>query len=259
MSAQVKRKLFEADFHLEAQDKGKQAKLGHRRVDAGALWQRLASKTSVLFEGAKAETVAMRPIYWTEAFPVSAGSISLHLYPDPKALEKWQHKTKKQLSYSDFQKGILLSPGTSVTKVVKTQNVIYLSDEDRQQFRASVVKGELCRPKGRFKQGRRIFVLTPKQELFVAQKFQHMWGRIQHSSLNRGRPVLAAGWMTFDEKGKLTEISNLSGHYPVGPKQVGNILNYLEKEGLDLKELKIVYSPTGHKPDLKVYTEMTRW
>ena len=60
-------------------------------------------------------------------------------------------------------------------------------------------------------------------------------GRFNHTSLTKGRRVLAAGWMKFKDN-SLACINANTGHYKTSSKQFQYLLDYFKKRGLEAKK-----------------------
>ena len=73
------------------------------------------------------------------------------------------------------------------------------------------------------------------QKFYISFKAQP--GKIHHSSLLAGRPILCAGEMLIFQ-GQLRYINNRSGHYQPPPKSLKKVLEFLEKQGVDLKKVR---------------------
>lgn len=63
-------------------------------------------------------------------------------------------------------------------------------------------------------------------------------GRFQHSSFLAGGPITSAGTLVIRD-GQLQKISPMSGHYRIDTKYFKKFVDELEKQGVDLSEVKI--------------------
>jgi hypothetical protein len=103
-------------------------------------------------------------------------------------------------------------------KVVRTEGtagglVIYLNDETRKPYVATVNKGVISGPN--VKNGTLIFVIGPDNKIYAGSKARAARGQLgafNHSSFFSGGPVKAAGTMEV-AGGAIVEVSNESGHY----------------------------------------------
>ena len=76
--------------------------------------------------------------------------------------------------------------------------------------------------------GFEIFAVDAKNEIHMAS---HKIGKYHHSSLLAGGNVAMAGEMKV-EKGKITYLSNKSGHYVPGAEALVQFLHFLDKDGV---------------------------
>ena len=94
--------------------------------------------------------------------------------------------------------------------------------------------------------GKAIFVIDPEGKLWVT--FDQRYGRVHHSSLVAGGPVLAAGELLL-EAGHLLSISNESGHYHPPPESIDVALVILNLMGIDTSQAKrYVIAPKQRLP-----------
>lgn len=202
-------------------------------------------------------TVAMREIYRYEAVPVRLNTLELHLYPKISWIREWDSEASKiYQTYEEFVKSKIINKSA---KQVMKYHVMYFNEQEREQYRAVIEDDKILRCLGKqFENGRYIFLLMPCNSLFISRKFNSHWGRIHHSSFSRGEPVKSAGWLTFDEKGDLSEISNFTGHYPCSYTQVLNLLLYLKPIYKGLDRVKLVFSENG-KADEYTTTTVADW
>lgn len=132
--------------------------------------------------------------------------------------------------------------------------VAYLTGQGRRRFLLTVKKG-LWYQNGKIfdtadaqsahkgGEGKVILVMTSKGEVF-ASKFQER-GRFHHSSFLSGADVAFAGEAKFTN-GRMTFISNLSGHYRPANEIVRQFLDILEFNQIDISS--IIPSFVGPNP-----------
>lgn len=121
---------------------------------------------------------------------------------------------------------------------LEEDTTIYWSENFVQKnFSVSVEKenNRLSRPNMTMEDKIYIFVISKKGELFATTKKMTEDGRIQHSSLVEGKPVLAAGSMCISENGKRIDIINESGHYTPKKENLEVIIKWFEASGLQFK------------------------
>lgn len=83
----------------------------------------------------------------------------------------------------------------------------------------------------------RMFVMDARGDFYAADsvlKQDGFW--THHSSLGRGEAILGAGLMKV-ENGRLTHLSQQSGHYRPTPAQMVNVLQKLDQLGVDLYQV----------------------
>ena len=133
--------------------------------------------------------------------------------------------------------------------------VKYFSTEERRQYRVSVKNGLLCDhtghpldpeldlPQFAHRNGKAIFVIDPKRQIWIT--FDQRYGKVHHSSLLAGRPVIAAGELVI-EHGQLLSISNASGHYKPDPESLDVAWHILKELGVILSQTErfVVQKPS---------------
>jgi hypothetical protein len=92
---------------------------------------------------------------------------------------------------------------------------------------------QLGLPKHAHRDGKAIFVIDPQGKLWLT--FDHRYGRVHHSSLVAGEPVIAAGEMLLED-GHLLSISNESGHYHPGPESIDVAFTILKLMGVKVSQ-----------------------
>ncbi len=89
-----------------------------------------------------------------------------------------------------------------------------------------------------------VFVVRPNGQVLAGK---YVRGRFHHSSLVAGENVIGAGEMAFDASGRLTQISDKSGHYMPDRVRVLQGLDAIANTGVDLSnvDLKLGTSVVG--------------
>ncbi|CAD6270565.1 unnamed protein product [Miscanthus lutarioriparius] len=80
-----------------------------------------------------------------------------------------------------------------------------------------------------------IFVMSTAKRLYAGKKER---GVFQHSSFLAGGTTIAAGRFTA-ENGVIKSIWAYSGHYKPTAENLGNFMNFLEENGVDLKDVEV--------------------
>lgn len=135
-------------------------------------------------------------------------------------------------------------------KPTEVRRVVHLSEEQRNNYVAKVVNGEIRTAAEGSKplNGDYVFVIG-KDKTFYVGKYER--GRFSHGSLLGGKPVIAAGMLRFTN-GKLVTFNDKSGHYnKTDPKDIQRYIpddenvkrgiEGLEGLGLDLSGVQISY------------------
>jgi hypothetical protein len=130
------------------------------------------------------------------------------------------------------------------TGAVWGTRVKYLTPEERAQYQVSVRDGRLFDANGQpldsttsrsvFGDQRLIFVMSPEGRLY-ASGAQEV-GRFHHSSFLAGGEVAGAGELVV-RNGRITELTDRSGHYRPDPAQVWETLERLRRSGVDLDQV----------------------
>ncbi|MBF0298237.1 MAG: hypothetical protein HQK51_05930 [Oligoflexia bacterium] len=84
--------------------------------------------------------------------------------------------------------------------------------------------------------GEAMYVLRDNGDIIVSNRIQE--GRFHHSSLGGGKPVACAGTIRI-ENGKLTLVTNESGHYKPGRKQLDQMIERLRELGVNTKGVRV--------------------
>jgi hypothetical protein len=116
----------------------------------------------------------------------------------------------------------------------------YLNAAQRDDRRMVIDKGRLVfedQSRSTPQNGKLLFVVDAKGQI-VADRGET--GVLHHSSLADGKPVLFAGEMAFDAKGKLIAISNSSGHYRPSEADFANFVGNLKRAGFDFGSVAAV-------------------
>ena len=119
------------------------------------------------------------------------------------------------------------------TNLQRTPHQVYACGKLLCDAQGRQLDPELGRPNHGSRNGKAIFVIDPQGRIWLT--FDHKYGRIHHSSLVAGGPVLAAGEMLIDT-GQLISISNESGHYHPPPASIDVALTILRLMGIDTSQ-----------------------
>ncbi|MFP5520270.1 MAG: hypothetical protein ACLGGX_10220 [Bdellovibrionia bacterium] len=129
----------------------------------------------------------------------------------------------------------------------KQWNVIYFTPRERGPFTLRLQAGLLRDHRGQLfstpfnsDNGQFesvLFVINKKMELLYLPFEQR--GKYHHSTLSAGDDIIFAGTMIVVD-GRMTEVSNHSGHYKPSTEQTVKVLRLLHEMGLDHSRLNLV-------------------
>lgn len=141
-------------------------------------------------------------------------------------------------------------------KLYKKEGVLYLTAEEREAYRVDVSPRGLswaCGAGPLHSMGLQwigeeddvfIFVVSRDAVLYANQG---IGGTFHHSSFLGGMPVLGAGQLIVEE-GRLTMVSNSSGHYRPDPARHFNALLFFRRKGVDLSTVRsVLYGEAGKR------------
>lgn len=128
-----------------------------------------------------------------------------------------------------------------------SSQVKYLNDAELAQHKINIKDGRLYDSKGVLYDtgdaatahsggGRSIYVMDEAGNIY-ASKYQEP-GLFHHSSLSRAKPVAAAGEIEV-AGGKLTAISDKSGHYRPTREFSDQAVSHLSEQGIDMSGVKL--------------------
>ncbi len=131
------------------------------------------------------------------------------------------------------------------------EGVLYLTPEERQQYRVNLVmeNGQIvlkdvngqALPNGVY-----ITVLGPDQQFYAAQKTP---GKFQHATFFGGKSVISAG-MFVVKNGMIENFVSQSGHYKPEKEEMFKALHYMEKMGVDISKINLIYSTGSEEPTI---------
>jgi len=155
-------------------------------------------------------------------------------------------KTQKQIRYTS--KEMLQNYAGEETGSVWGTKVKYLTEAERAELELFVKNGKIVDRQGNLYdtsssssvfgagQGKSIFVMDEYGRIY-ASKYQAV-GKFHHSSMLEGKPIASAGEITV-KNGKITEISNRSGHYQPTQQMNTQVINELKSRGVASSSIKI--------------------
>lgn len=140
------------------------------------------------------------------------------------------------------QQGSIVHPDLFSEK----DQVQYLTKEERETYRCAFKRNEtgseaIAANGKALEDGLYITVLGPDNEFYIATKQP---GKFQHASFFRGEAVKSAG-MFLIEKGVIKNFIAQSGHYKPEMPEIFHALSRMEKSGIDLSQISLLYGSGG--------------
>ncbi|RLN28239.1 IQ domain-containing protein IQM3-like [Panicum miliaceum] len=126
---------------------------------------------------------------------------------------------------------------------LKKQCIKYLGPQEREHYEYIINEGKIIHKKSgepldtsQSPKGTKwIFVMSTEKRLYAGKKER---GVFQHSSFLAGGTTIAAGRFTAED-GIIKSIWAYSGHYKPSAENLSNFMNFLEENGVDLKEVEV--------------------
>jgi hypothetical protein len=206
-----------------------------RRADAQRNWKRVIAKVLKITEGSFQGSLHLSEPYYLELLDPQ------HRYgPEVKLLfDLWAAGSKDELFLDWLEKQdtplvkqvIQVDPANLVRghKATIVGNKIELPPHFPGDWAKAVESG---------KWAELIFVMGKDDDIYIGIKRR---GRFQHSSFFGGKPVKMAGTFTVNRSWEITGITNGSGHYMPGAKELAAFLDILRNGGLDLSATELKF------------------
>lgn len=209
---------------------------------AASRWNRVSLNASKVGQGLSRDGKALKLAFqhWIEAIdPRHRYGHNLHFYYD-----EWCKSQAGQpfFYWLDIGEGKDLDLPECPRALLKQQCIRYLGPQEREHYEYIISEGKVIhkqsgepldtrRPKGT----KWIFVMSTAKKLYAGKKQR---GVFQHSSFLAGGATIAAGRFTA-ESGVIKSIWAYSGHYKPSAENLHNFMNFLEENGVDLKEVEV--------------------
>ncbi|KAL5676921.1 hypothetical protein ACJX0J_013052, partial [Zea mays] len=209
---------------------------------AASRWNRVSLNASKVGQGLSRDGKALKLAFqhWIEAIdPRHRYGHNLHFYYD----EWCQSQAGQPFFYwLDVGEGKDLDLPECPRALLKMQCIRYLGPQEREHYEYIIKEGKVIHkqsgepldtrgPKGT----KWIFVMSTAKKIYAGQKQR---GVFQHSSFLAGGATIAAGRFTA-ENGVIKSIWAYSGHYKPSAENLLNFMNFLEGNGVDLKEVEV--------------------
>ncbi|BAF29182.1 IQ domain-containing protein IQM3 [Oryza sativa Japonica Group] len=206
-------------------------------------WNRVSLNASKVGQGLSRDGKALKLAFqhWIEAIdPRHRYGHNLHFYYDV-----WCQSQAGQpfFYWLDIGEGKDVDLPECPRARLKKQCIKYLGPQERELYEYIVTEGKIIHkhsgepldtsqgPKGT----KWIFVMSTTKKLYAGKKER---GVFQHSSFLAGGATIAAGRFTA-ENGVIKSIWAYSGHYKPSAENLANFMNFLEENGVDLKEVEV--------------------
>lgn len=125
----------------------------------------------------------------------------------------------------------------------------YFTPEERRPYEASFEDGKLVSPKISEGNVEMMFVVDSWGRIYVGEKKEGS-GKddpgMNHASFLGAGEVASAGKITFHAR-RPVHITDHTGHYRSGPKEIVTIVSELEKKGVDLSGLEVEVGSGNHR------------
>jgi hypothetical protein len=190
-------------------------------------WLRITGKLSKIIEGSFEHSKPLKSSYWKELLDVS--------HRPTTELSRLLVDFKKEKRDCDFFEWI--------TKIPPKHQVAYLKESDRENYaigfsgKKLIFSAMVKEFASHLESGSQeiIFVLAAQQIFYGGVK---SIGEFHHSSFLSGAPVAGAGTF-FLENGEIVKVSDHSGHYVPGIKEMIAVLKAMNAQGADLSSIEV--------------------
>ncbi|KAL5224664.1 hypothetical protein ABZP36_011303 [Zizania latifolia] len=210
---------------------------------ATSRWNRVSLNASKVGQGLSRDAKALKLAFqhWIEAIdPRHRYGHNLHFYYDV-----WCQSQAGQpfFYWLDIGEGKDADLPECPRALLKKQSIKYLGPREREDYEYTITEGKIIHkqsgepldtsqgPKGT----KWIFVMSTTKRLFAGKKER---GVFQHSSFLAGGATIAAGRFTANN-GAIKSIWAYSGHYKPSAENLANFMNFLEENGVDLKQVEV--------------------
>ncbi|XP_061987040.1 IQ domain-containing protein IQM3-like isoform X1 [Populus nigra] len=211
---------------------------------AASRWSRISLNASKVGKGlgkdAKAQKLAFQ--HWIEAIdPRHRYGHNLNLYH-----EEWSKTDALQpfFYWLDIGDGKEIDLKDCPRTRLCLECIQYLGPQERELYEYIIAEGTVVHKQNGnlldtnqgLEGSKWIFVMSTCRKLYAGEKKK---GAFHHSSFLAGGTTLAAGRLTA-ENGKLRSISAYSGHYRPTNQKLGGFLAFLEENGINLNEIRVL-------------------
>ncbi|KAK3118402.1 hypothetical protein QOZ80_9BG0698540 [Eleusine coracana subsp. coracana] len=209
---------------------------------AASRWNRVTLNASKVGQGLSRDGKALKLAFqhWIEAIdPRHRYGHNLHFYYDV-----WCRSQAGQpfFYWLDVGEGKDVDLPECPRALLRKQCIKYLGPQERENYEYIINEGKIVHKlsgelldTSQDKGTKWIFVMSTAKRLYAGKKEK---GVFQHSSFLAGGATIAAGRFTA-ENGVIKSIWAYSGHYKPSSENLSNFINFLEDNGVDLKEVEV--------------------
>ncbi|KAK3119753.1 hypothetical protein QOZ80_9AG0674710 [Eleusine coracana subsp. coracana] len=209
---------------------------------AASRWNRVTLNASKVGQGLSRDGKALKLAFqhWIEAIdPRHRYGHNLHFYYDV-----WCQSQAGQpfFYWLDVGEGKDVDLPECPRALLRKQCIKYLGPQERENYEYIINEGKIVHKltaelldTSQDKGTKWIFVMSTAKRLYAGKKEK---GVFQHSSFLAGGATIAAGRFTA-ENGVIKSIWAYSGHYKPSSENLSNFMNFLEDNGVDLKEVEV--------------------
>lgn len=197
--------------------------------------------------------------YFYERISVKTQKGKIHLCGQvlKKYVDQWKTAKTNNKTTDEFQIWMEKQAEEPVAKKdIIEKSVRYFNKHERKQTEIHCVNDSLqqigldknSREKKPLEAGEYAFVVgkiydkTAKKlvtKFYATPKIKTAKGGIQHSSFLKGGNVKSAGMLTINDKGQITRIRNISGHYKPTDKELARLIKHLNDSGYNVSQIHI--------------------
>ncbi|KAL6641889.1 hypothetical protein ACP70R_020070 [Stipagrostis hirtigluma subsp. patula] len=210
---------------------------------AASVWNRVSINASKVGKGLSRDGKALKLAFehWIEVIdPQHRSGHNLHFYYDV-----WSQSTAGEpfFYWLDVGAGKDVDLSDCPRTLLKKQCIKYLGPQERELYEYVIKEGKIIHKQSgepldtsRGPEGAKwIFVMSTAKRFYAGKKEK---GVFQHSSFLAGGATLAAGRFTA-QNGVIKSLWAYSGHYKPSLENLNNFMNFLEENGVDLKEVEV--------------------
>lgn len=181
--------------------------------------------------------------YWKEFFDKSKRH--------PAALDKFFNEWKiyghsEKMSFQEYLSNL---EAAGKIQADPSKEVIYLQPNERKKYEVTLEmnKGSMILKDATgqsLHDGVYITVLGPDHKFYAAKKQP---GKFQHATFFAGQAIVSAGMFVI-QNGVVKNFVSHSGHYKPEKEEMFKALFHMEKKGIDISKIHLVYSSGGEEP-----------